>query len=145
MKIELTQRRAYVADRGFVFDAYKTALRNYVDWAWGWDEEFQRSGFFRHHPIEQLRIVQVNGRSAGALHVEQLDACHFLRLIFLLPQYQGQGIGRRLVGAEIEGARYRGRQLQLRVIKINPAKRLYERLGLEVTGEDGATYLMCSA
>lgn len=145
MKSEFTLRPANAGDQDFVFGTYRVSMREYVEWAWGWDEDFQRSGFWQNHPIEQIQIVQINGRSAGVLHVEEQDACNFLKMVFLIPECRRQGIGSRLVTAEISRARDRGRQLLLKVIKVNPAKGLYERLGFAVLEEDHVTYLMSAA
>ncbi len=145
MDTAYTLRPASAKDRDFVFLTYKIALRRYVEWAWGWDEAFQRAGFWRHHPIAQLQIIQVHSRNAGVLHMEEHGDCHHVRTIFLHPEHQRQRIGCHLLAAEIQRARSNGKALQLKVIKVNPAKRLYERLGFEVTGEDEATYLMRAA
>lgn len=142
MPTDFTLRPACDQDQDFVFSTYESALRPYVEWAWGWDDAFQRSGFWSHHPLGQLRIVQVGGRRAGALHVEEQPTCHYVRTVFLHPEYQRQGIGGRLVMAEILRARGQGKPLHLKVIKANPARRLYLRLGFEVAGEDQATYSM---
>lgn len=129
-------------DQEFVFATYKATLRPYVEWAWGWDEAFQRAGFWKHHPLDQMQLIAVDGERAGVLHVEEQDSLHFIRTIFLVPEFQGRGVGARLLRGEIERARRQGKALQLKVIKINPAKRLYERLGFVVIDEDDTTHLM---
>lgn len=92
--------------------------------------------------MDEFRIVTVAGKFAGAIHVEEEDALHFVRMIFLLPEFQGLGIGSRLLRDEIGRVQESGKQLHLKVIKINPAKNLYERLGFSVIGQDNATYHM---
>jgi ribosomal protein S18 acetylase RimI-like enzyme len=66
----------------------------------------------------------------------------FIRMIFLLPEFQGRGIGAELLQGEVARATEAGKQLHLKVIKINPAKKLYDRLGFVVVEEDDATYHM---
>lgn len=129
-------------DREFIFATYKATLRPYVEWAWGWDEAFQLVGFWKHHPLEQLRLVWVEGERAGVLHVEEQADLHFVRMIFMLPAFQGRGVGAQLLLSELARARRRGKPLHLKVIKINPAKKLYERLGFTMIGEDEATCSM---
>jgi ribosomal protein S18 acetylase RimI-like enzyme len=129
-------------DRDLIFASYKATLQNYVEWAWGWNEEFQTAGFWKHHPVEQFRVVMVGQKFAGAMHVEEQETLHFVRMIFLLPEFQGRGIGSRLLGEEVARVRKSGKQLHLKVIKINPAKNLYERLGFSVIEEDKVTYHM---
>jgi hypothetical protein len=45
----------------------------------------------------------------------------------------------------LEHARSEGRGLKLRVMKINPARAMYERLGFVVVGEDVDAYEMQAA
>lgn len=138
-------RAATVEDSEFIFASYKISLRRYVEWAWGWDEDFQLSGFWKHHPLEEFRVITVGSTRAGAIHVQEQESLNFVRMIFLLPEFQGAGIGSELLRAEVARARELARQLDLKVIKINPAKRLYERLGFTVIGEDNVSYHMRAA
>jgi hypothetical protein len=39
-------RQAEEDDKAFLPDTYATVMRPYVEWAWGWDEAFQRAGFW---------------------------------------------------------------------------------------------------
>ena len=56
-----------------------------------------------------------------------------LRNDFLLPEFQRRGIGSRLV-TDVHGlARSKGKGVRLTVIRCNPAKKLYDRLGFAVT------------
>ncbi|MDB5801166.1 MAG: N-acetyltransferase [Rhodocyclales bacterium] len=135
-------RQANDDDREFLFESYKATLQPCVEWAWGWNEEFQRTGFCKHHPHEQLRVITVDGKKAGGIHVEEQETLNVLRLIFLLPTFQNRGIGSELILSEVTRARQAGKQFYLKVIRINPAKKLYDRLGFVVINEDDATYHM---
>ena len=50
--------------------------------------------------------------------------------------FQRQGIGTRVMQIVIEEAQRQSKAVTLGVVKINPARRLYERLGFRTTGED---------
>jgi ribosomal protein S18 acetylase RimI-like enzyme len=69
----------------------------------------------------------------------------FLSKIYILPQYQGRGIGTRLINGVLEEAHGRGLPVTLRVIRVNPARGLYERLGFVQVGETESHYLMEAA
>ena len=57
--------------------------------------------------------------------------------VYLRPAARGRGAGQLLLGAVIEEARRRVKQLHLAVTTDNePARRLYERMGFVVYGED---------
>jgi ribosomal protein S18 acetylase RimI-like enzyme len=129
-------------DKDFIFETFKLSMREYVEWAWGWDEEFQRNGFWKNLPIEKFRLILVAGQAAGAFYVEENEQHHWVCTIFLKPEFQGLGVGSALLSQEADRARCKSKCLVLKVIKINPAKRLYERLGFKVMKEDNATYHM---
>jgi ribosomal protein S18 acetylase RimI-like enzyme len=66
----------------------------------------------------------------------------FVAQMFLDRPFQRRGIGtevmKRLIG---EAARV-DQTMRLHVVKINPALRLYERLGFQVIGEDDRKFYM---
>ena len=135
-------RFATEEDQEFLFGSYKATLKPYVEGAWGWNEDFQRGGFHKHHPLTQFHVITVDGERAGGMHVEEQETLNFIRLIFLLPRFQGGGIGADLIRREADRAKRANKQLHLKVIKINRAKSLYDRLGFAVIEEDAATYHM---
>lgn len=53
-----------------------------------------------------------------------------------MPEAQGRGIGAALVRGLQAEARVAGMPLKLKVLKTNPALRLYQRLGFAIVGED---------
>ncbi len=62
--------------------------------------------------------------------------------IALLPEYRGMGIGTALLTGLLETARDQFAAVSLSVDPRNPAKRLYERLGFRVVGQDGTSLTM---
>ncbi|WDE13973.1 GNAT family N-acetyltransferase [Thalassomonas haliotis] len=52
----------------------------------------------------------------------------------MAPQYQGQGLGQRILQQVLQQAK--GKTVLLTVLKENPALNLYKKLGFTVTGED---------
>jgi ribosomal protein S18 acetylase RimI-like enzyme len=53
-----------------------------------------------------------------------------------MPPYQRQGIGTSLIRDVIGEAQAAGLALRISAATINPARRLYERLGFVLTGEE---------
>jgi len=135
-------RAATADDQGFLFDSYKSTLQPYVDWAWGWDESFQRESFTKHFPVTQFKVITVEGGDAGGLYVEEQESLRFIRLIYLLPEFQGNGVGRQLIENEMERACAAKKALHIKVVKINRAKSLYDRLGFKLVEETDVTYHM---
>ena len=62
--------------------------------------------------------------------------------IQLLPAEQNSGYGTQVLRSVIEKANAAGMLLKLSVLKVNPAKHLYERLGFTVQSESEHSYRM---
>jgi len=100
------------------------------------DVERQHQGFALQWRFEQVRVTMVVGEDAGWLQTAPLDDAIFLGQLYLAGRFQRQGVGTsvlRMLIAEAEQAR---KAVVLGVVKINPARRLYERLGFRLTHED---------
>ena len=123
-------RPATESDREFLFRLHCTAMRESVEALWGWDEELQRQIFDERFDGTQFQVIQVDGKDAGVLDVEERDDAIFLKLIELVPANQGQGVGTSVIRA----LQARGKPVTLRVLTTNPrAAALYRRLGFRVT------------
>lgn len=117
-------------------------MKDYVDRTWGWDEDIQ-AGMFKHKfdPTQQ-QIVVVDGRDVGVTSLQQRPDALFLANIQILPEQQGLGLGTAIITALLAQAASDGKAVTLRVLKVNPAQRLYRRLGFGVTGETETHILM---
>lgn len=60
----------------------------------------------------------------------------------VLPDYRGQGLGTRLIGALLHAAAGSCKAVSLSVSSANPAFRLYRKLGFEVVSEQDASLTM---
>jgi ribosomal protein S18 acetylase RimI-like enzyme len=76
----------------------------------------------------------------GILVVDRRENEIFLENIWLTSAWQGQGLGSEIIRRLMREASASGLPLTLQVLKPNPARRLYERLGFQVVGET-ATHL----
>jgi ribosomal protein S18 acetylase RimI-like enzyme len=128
-------------DYAWLWTLKQQTMRVYVERTWGaWDEGVQeiffRQGFFP----EKLQIIVAAGRDAGLLQVDRPGHEIFLQRIELAPECQGRGLGTAVVGDLAAEARAARLPLRLQVLKVNPAMRLYARLGLRIVGET-ATHL----
>ena len=66
----------------------------------------------------------------------------FLRAIEIHPDYQGQGIGTAIIHKIMAEGVLKMKPVFLPVLKVNPAKRLYERLGFSVVNETPIHFYM---
>ena len=62
--------------------------------------------------------------------------------VSVAPAVQRRGIGAALIRSLLDEASVAGKRVHLDVLRANPARRLYERLGFRVVAEDTHSYLM---
>ena len=128
-------RAAASDDREFLWEVNRTALRPVVEATWGWDEAFQVQYFADHFTTSDRFIVRVDGVEVGVIQFTVENDHVFLTSVALLPEHQGRGIGTALVNRVLAEGRRHNLPVRLQVLKVNRARRLYERLGFEAYGE----------
>jgi GNAT superfamily N-acetyltransferase len=139
----LTLRGARPDDSEFAYRTMRAALRGYVEQVWGWDEAEQWKLYDRRFEAHDVRIISIAGSDVGVMAIAIATDCMHLHQLFILPEHQGRGIGRRCMLLILEEARRLGLPVRLRVLKINPrALAFYERLGFARTGETETHYLL---
>ena len=108
-----------------------------------WDEEEQRRLHQQRFERGDFRVINCAGTDVGIMAVNVAADCMKVNQLFLLPEHQGKGIGRRCMLLIMEEARQLGLPVRLRVLKVNPrAIAFYERLGFMHTGETDTHQLM---
>jgi GNAT superfamily N-acetyltransferase len=144
VKLEYSLRPATEADFDFLFHLHGAALGPYVTLLWGWDEADQRRRFRRAFNPSRIHIVHrgEEEEDIGAIAVERRERELYLARLELLPSHQGKGIGTALLQWVIAQAEQENVAVTLQVLKVNPARRLYERLGFATIGETETHYLM---
>lgn len=140
---DATLREATPADKDFAYLVKKAAFKEYVEQVWGWEEADQRKLHDRRFRAEDFTVIAANGVEIGTMYVTLEPDCVQVHQIYILPEHQGQGVGRMCMLAVLDWASGLGLPVRLRVLKANPrAAALYERLGFTVTGETGTHLLM---
>jgi ribosomal protein S18 acetylase RimI-like enzyme len=127
---DITLRKATADDVEFAFQIKKAAFQIYIEKVWGWDEKEQRKIHKRRFDEQEFKIIQVSGADVGLLSLIRDDNFLKLNQIFILPKFQGKGIGKKCMEKIITVADNKNRPIQLRVLKVN--KRVidfYYRLG----------------
>lgn len=136
-------RPATVDDYEYLYALNEATMRTYAEQTYGtWDEAINRRIFAERWRPETMQIVQIDGQDGGLLEVIPSDTVLHLANIRVAPEYQNHGIGARLVSGVLQDAHSRGLPVALRVLKVNPARRLYERLGFLIVGETETHHLM---
>jgi GNAT superfamily N-acetyltransferase len=129
-------RPATVADRAFVESVYFDTQRWIIEAFFGWSgDDSERRAFAQFYDLPNTQIIVVDGVDAGWLTVTRAGDI-VIESIYLQPARQRQGIGSALIGDVIAEATAGGRVLRISTATINPARRLYERLGFVCTAEE---------
>lgn len=137
--MEIRLRPITEADYDFLWRLHNAALKRYVEETWGWDEEWQASDFCEKFDPNAGSIINVDSVDAGFWWVAERDDEIVLVSIRLLPEFQRRGIGTRLIRSLTENS---DRPVRLKVLKVNPARQLYERLGFSITRDLDTHYEM---
>ena len=106
------------------------------------DRAAQAAGFRKDWALPQVRIITLDGLDVGWLQTMARDDGFFLAQLFVDGPFQRRGIGTEVMSWLIREAAGAKQAVLLAVVKINPALRLYERLGLQNTHEDDRKYYM---
>ena len=148
----MTLRPVADGDRAFLVALYASTREQELAQQ-PWTDE-QRAAFIEHQFAAQdthyrahydgatLDVIEIDGRRAGRLYVHRGPSDVRVMDIALMPAFRGRGIGGRLLEGLREEARASGRKLSIHVEEANPARRLYERVGLRVVSAPHPPYLL---
>ena len=142
MKCGYSLRAATAEDFGFVRKLHRETLKEYVAQIWGWDEEQQEALVRERFNPLMIQVIQGDGRDIGVLQLEKRSEGWFLANIQLAPDYQRKGIGTRIVQDLLARADAEKASVALTVLRPNPARHLYARLGFVVTASDDVRFHM---
>ena len=125
-----------------MWDLHKQTFRSYVEATWGWDEEWQAKYFRETRDLSRYEILVNNGLDIGCLGIRYENEVLFLEYVAILPEHQNQGLGSEVVRDVLRSAAERGVPVRLSVLKVNPVRKLYERMGFQTIGSDEFRYYM---
>jgi ribosomal protein S18 acetylase RimI-like enzyme len=138
-------------DEQLLFRVYASARAEelaVVPWDDAQKEAFLRAQFdaqarwYReHYSAASFDVVLVDGEPCGRLYVHRGASEIRIVDIALLPEHRGGGVGSRLLKDLLAEADAGGKRVTIHVERLNPALRLYERLGFSVA-EDKGVYLL---
>lgn len=96
----------------------------------------QKYDYERKFPNALQQLIYYKNLAAGRLYTNEVENNIHIIDIALLPEYRNKGIGQSLLKQLIVKAKEQQKTISLQVIKSNPAKNLYTRLGFIAIKED---------
>ena len=127
-------------DQEWLYDLYCKTMKPRIEATWGWNESFQRIGFCENLNPTRWKIISSDNEEVGGFVLTQNDGHFWLEMIIVKPEYQRKGIGKRIIKYLQDIARKKPFPLKLSVIKANPVKPFYLKLGFKQFDDDGAFY-----
>jgi GNAT superfamily N-acetyltransferase len=106
------------------------------------DRVAQSASFRQQWELSQVRIITVDGADVGWLQSTMREGSLFLAQLFVDSAFQRRGIGTEVMHRLIAEAAGTRQAVTLGVVKINPALRLYARMGFRITHEDDRKFYM---
>ncbi len=93
----------------------------------------------QHPEAENLILIGEDGRPAGRLLLDRKPDCWRVVDIAVLASHRRMGLGTQVLTQCQERCSTAGVRLELQVAAGSPARRLYERLGFQVTRGDAVS------
>lgn len=132
------------ADYNFVYEVKKNAYKNYVIQYYGeWNEGEQIKYFNSFIALvkENAYIIIYEDKKIGFYNGQLLDSGNYeIGNICIIPEYQGKGIGTKLLKDILE--KNKEENIEIQYFKSNPVGLLYKRLGFIPSGESKFHYKM---
>jgi len=104
--------------------------------------EAQHAWWREHYTGASFDLVLVGGRPAGRLYVDEWARELRIVDIALLAEHRGRGYGTQLLRGVLARGDAAGKPVSIHVERMNPALRLYQRLGFQLVEDKGVYLLM---
>jgi ribosomal protein S18 acetylase RimI-like enzyme len=141
IKAVCSLRTADLEDVPFLLELRKATMAAYLA-QFGRDLSEEQNLSRVLYRFECAQIVLNDEKPVGLFKVHRGEGLWEIIQLQLCPSMQGRGIGSELLRRLILEAEAAKAQLQLSVLRNNPARRLYESLGFTVIGSDASEYFM---
>jgi len=134
-------------DGEFLYELGRITMHDYVVAIWGeWYEKWQRDRFDTNFQPSEWTLVMIGGERAGGFAVEHRPDSLYVSRLYLLPEYQRQGIGADIIRRLQSEASRRHVPVTLNVLRSNRlALQFYKRHGFHLTHEDDKCFHLSSA
>lgn len=129
--MKYTIRQATNEDIDVLDRIYTENMKGYVEKVYPWNPKLFRDRFIP----QDYQVIEIEDKIIGFVKVVIYDTEIYLGEIQIDSNYQKQGIGTSLIKSLIKQSEIERKKIFLKVVKGNPAERLYKRLGFTVFEE----------
>jgi GNAT superfamily N-acetyltransferase len=139
---EIELRSARVEDYPFAWRLYAEGIRPYAAAYVTWVEAEQEARFQSRYKPASTWIIRRDGVEVGWMELHEVDDELRLNQLYVVPGHQRKGIGSQIMRYVLARSRETAKPVALNVLKNNPARRLYERFGFALIGENEMKFFM---
>jgi len=136
------RRAAAADDYAFALAIYVETIKPYTVACMEWIDAEQTARFARLWMPAEVRVITADEMDAGWMQASENGPQVVLKQMYLAPRYQRQGIGSQILRLRLDEWAATNKAVVLGVLKNNPARRLYERLGFAVASETDTKFMM---
>ena len=121
-----------------LFQVVKQGLYNHVDAIWGWSEDFQRERLRTNYEPEWFHWIVWADQRAGMICFKRVDHAIHVHLLLIFPEFQNQGLGRKVMESvrEIAVQEKREKVTLSTFLRNVSATRFYQGMGYQVIGKE---------
>ncbi len=129
-----------------IFAIVKTALFEYIDTVFGWDDTFQKNRLSHDYEVHWYHWLYLKNKRIGLVCFKFKDDCLHLHLLIIFPEFQGRGLGTLVMLHLEEIAKGQAcHQISLSSFKQNKrALTFYEKRGYQKVKIESDFYVMNS-
>jgi len=135
-------RPARADDYAFALGLYVETIKPYTVEFMAWVDEVENARFARLWTSSDTQMITLDERDVGWLEASDTGPEIFLKQLYVTPALQRRGIGTQVMWLLLEEWQGTRKPILLGVLKNNPARRFYERLGFTVVGETDMKFMM---
>lgn len=109
-------------------------MKEYITQTRGeWSEQREETQFQQQLDISATQVIRVDDSDVGFIIAPVRNSIVWIHTICIVPEHQNKGFGTEVIRWVIAQAREQKMPLYLNMLKVNPARQLYERLGFRAT------------
>jgi len=139
--VKINMRQANISDLEFLKKLRSETMDEYLKKDGLPVDETSHLKRIQYH-FEAANILDIHGKPIGLFkYYEDNTTCHVIQ-VQILPQYQGKGIGKSIITTLQKQALKDDKSVNLSVLKSNPARNLYERLGFTIISQSDNEFTM---
>jgi len=140
-KIKLTYRKATQTDIDYLLRLRKQTMNEHLINS-GMDVSEENHLKRIMYQFDNAKIIYLNAKKIGLLKVSESQNKIEIIQFQIDPKYQQKGIGQIIIKSIIKKSSKKKLPVILSVLKVNKAKRLYERIGFNIIEENENSFIM---